>query len=375
MSIANRISAELKGDRVIWAITALLALFSLLAVYSSSSTMAFKDKGGNTEFYLVKQLILLAVGLLITYVCYLVHYKKYSNLAPYFLATVIPLLLLTLLVGPKINDAQRWLIVPGIGFTIQTSDLAKIALIMYVARSITSKQDYIADFSGAFVPIILPIIIVCVLIAPADLSTALVIFVTCLLMMFIGRVAMKYILLLMLCGVIAFAGLIVIGDAYPGIVRTDTWKERLRSYRSDSEGSPQTQLAKMAIARGGFIGTGPGNSLQKNYLPMAYTDYIYAIILEEYGLIGGFFILSLYLILYFRVVRLVTKSPKTFPAMLAIGLVLILTIQALANMSVSVHLVPVSGLPLPMVSMGGTSLLFSCTSLGIILSVSKFIDD
>ena len=375
MSIANRISAELKGDRVIWAITALLALFSLLAVYSSSSTMAFKDKGGNTEFYLVKQLILLAVGLLITYVCYLVHYKRYSKLAPYFLATVIPLLLLTLLIGPKINDAQRWLIVPGIGFTVQTSDLAKIALIMYVARSITAKQDYIADFTGAFVPIILPIIIVCILIAPADLSTALVIFVTCLLMMFIGRVAMKYILLLMLCGVIAFAGLIVVGDAYPGIVRTDTWKERLRSYRSDSEGSPQTQLAKMAIARGGFIGTGPGNSLQKNYLPMAYTDYIYAIILEEYGLIGGFFILGLYLMLYFRVVRLVTKSPKTFPAMLAIGLVLILTIQALANMSVSVHLVPVSGLPLPMVSMGGTSLLFSCTALGMILSVSKFIDD
>ena len=375
MSIANRISAELKGDRVIWAITALLALFSLLAVYSSSSTMAFKDKGGNTEFYLVKQLILLAVGLLITYVCYLVNYKRYSKLAPYFLATVIPLLLLTLLIGPKINDAQRWLIVPGIGFTVQTSDLAKIALIMYVARSITAKQDYIADFTGAFVPIILPIIIVCILIAPADLSTALVIFVTCLLMMFIGRVAMKYILLLMLCGVIAFAGLIVIGDAYPGIVRTDTWKERLRSYRSDSEGSPQTQLAKMAIARGGFIGTGPGNSLQKNYLPMAYTDYIYAIILEEYGLIGGFFILGLYLMLYFRVVRLVTKSPKTFPAMLAIGLVLILTIQALANMSVSVHLVPVSGLPLPMVSMGGTSLLFSCTALGMILSVSKFIDD
>ncbi len=375
MSIANRISAELKGDRVIWAITALLALFSLLAVYSSSSTMAFKDKGSNTEFYLIKQLILLGVGLLTTYVCYLVHYKRFSKLAPYFLAVVVPLLLLTLLVGPKINDAQRWLIVPGIGFTIQTSDLAKIALIMYVARSITSKQDYISDFTGAFVPIILPIIIVCILIAPADLSTALVIFVTCLLMMFIGRVAMKYIFLLIFCGVVAFAGLIVIGDAYPGVVRTDTWKERLKSYRTDSEGSPQTQLAKMAIARGGLIGTGPGNSLQKNYLPMAYTDYIYAIILEEYGLIGGFFILALYMLLYFRVVRLVTKSPKTFPAMLAIGLVLILTIQALANMSVSVHLVPVSGLPLPMVSMGGTSLLFSCTALGMILSVSKFIDE
>ena len=374
MSIFNRAAAELKGDRVIWAIVAVLALFSILAVYSSSSMVAFQKHGGNTEFYLLKQVTLLGIGLVLTYIAYLLNYKRYSVWAPYMLAVVVPLLMLTLVVGPEINGASRWLIVPGIGLSFQTSDLAKIALITYIARSITAKQEHITDFQSAFLPIIMPIVIVCLLIAPSDLSTALVIFVTCMLMMFIGRVAMQYILLLVFCGLVSFAGLIVVDRVKPGIIRTETWVSRARDFIENSDGQPQTQLAKMAIAKGSFFGNGPGNSIQKNFLPMAYTDYIYAVIIEEYGLFGGFLILGLYVLLYLRVVRLVTKSPKTFPAMLAMGLCLILTIQALANMSVSVHLVPVTGLPMPMVSMGGTSLLFSCISLGMILSVSKFID-
>jgi cell division protein FtsW len=374
MSILNRATAELKGDRVIWAIVAILALFSILAVYSSSSTVAFMKKGGNTEFYLLKQAALLIVGLLLTYAAYLLHYKRYSIWAPYMLAITIPLLMLTLAIGPEINGASRWIMIPGIGLSFQTSDLAKIALVTYIARSITAKQEYITDFQGAFLPIIVPIIITCLLVAPSDLSTASVIFATCMLMMFIGRVAMQYIFLLIFCGIVSFAGLIVLDNIKPGIARTGTWVERMRSFRDKSDGEEQTQLAKMAIAKGGLIGNGPGNSLQKNYLPMAYTDYIYAIIIEEYGLIGGFLIMGLYILLFLRVVRLVTKSPKTFPAMLAMGLCLILVIQALANMAVSVHLVPVMGLPMPMVSMGGTSLIFSCISLGMILSVSKFID-
>jgi cell division protein FtsW len=375
MSIINRAAAELKGDRVIWAIVAVLALFSILAVYSSSSMVAFQKRAGNTEFYLLKQIILLSIGLMLTYAAYLLNYKRYSVWAPFMLATVVPLLMLTLVIGPEINGASRWLIVPGIGLSFQTSDLAKIALITYIARSITAKQDYITDFQSAFVPIIMPIIIVCVLIAPADLSTASVIFVTSMLMMFIGRVAMKYILLLIFCGLVAFAGLIVISKFMKkGAIRTETWTNRVRDFIENEDGQPQTQLAKMAIAKGGFIGSGPGNSIQKNYLPMAYTDYVYAVIIEEYGLVGAFAMLALYTLLFMRVVRLVTKSPKTFPAMLAMGLCLILTIQALANMAVSVHLVPVMGLPMPMVSMGGTSLIFSCLSLGMILSVSKFIE-
>lgn len=375
MSIINRAAAELKGDRVIWAIVAVLALFSILAVYSSSSMVAFQKRGGNTEFYLLKQIIILGIGLMLTYAAYLLNYKRYSVWAPFMLAMVVPLLMLTLAIGPEINGASRWLHVPFIGLTFQTSDLAKIALVTYIARSITAKQEHIADFQSAFVPIIMPIIIVCLLIAPSDLSTAAVIFLTSMLMMFIGRVAMQYVLLLIFCGLVSFAGLIVASKFLkPGAIRTETWTSRMRDFIENSDGQPQTQLAKMAIAKGGLFGNGPGNSIQKNYLPMAYTDYVYAVIMEEYGLIGGFVILALYVLLFLRVVRLVTKSPKTFPAMLAMGLSLILTIQALANMAVSVHLVPVMGLPMPMISMGGTSLLFSCISLGMILSVSKFIE-
>jgi cell division protein FtsW len=380
MSIANRISAELKGDRVIWAIVAILALFSILAVYSSASTLAFQRGGGNTERYLIKQVLMLSVGLLITYACFLIHYKRYSAWAPYMLIVIVPLLLFTLFFGVKINDASRWIMLPGIGITFQTSDLAKIALITYVARSISAKQDYIQDFQSAFMPIIVPIILVFLLIAPADLSTASVLFVTCLIMMFIGRVAMKYIFLLIFCGLVSFAGMIVIGKAIPQLGgRIETWTARIRNFVEAKDGKDekeyeQVKLAKMAIAKGGFIGSGPGNSVQKNYLPMAYTDYIYAVVIEEYGLFGAVLLMALFLLLFFRVVRLVTIGEKTFPAMLAMGLTLILVIQALANMAVAVNLVPVMGLPMPMVSMGGTSLWFSCIALGMILSVSKHIE-
>ena len=375
MSMINRVTAELKGDRVIWAIVAVLALFSVLAVYSSSSTMAFKDRGGNTEFYLVKQVVVLSIGLLTTYGFYLMHYKRFSNWAPFMLLVVIPLLIFTLFFGKEVNDARRWIVVPGIGLTFQTSDLAKIAIITYIARSISAKQDYITDFQSAFLPIIVPVIMVVMLIAPADLSTSAVIFATCFLMMFIGRVAYKYLFLLVFCGLVGFAGLIVVGQAVPALGgRVETWKNRLSDFKEGTVGE-QVKLAKMAVAKGGFVGNGPGNSVQKNYLPMAYTDYIYAVIIEEYGLLGAFLVMGLFILLFFRVVRLVTIGSKTFPAMLAMGLCLILVIQALANMAVAVDLVPVMGLPMPMVSMGGTSLLFSCVALGMILSVSKHIEN
>ncbi len=374
MSMINKVTAELKGDRVIWAIVAVLTMVSILTIYSSSSFLAFRDKGGNTEYYLIKQVLILGVGLLIIYAFHLLHYKRFNVWAPYALVITIPLLALTLAVGTEYNDAQRWLEVPGLGLTFQTSDLAKISLITYVARSITAKQDYISDFKSAFLPIIMPIIITCLLIAPSNLSTALVIFATCMVMMFVGRVAMKYIFLLLFCGLVAFSGLIVVGQAFPEKVRVNTWTSRLKNFVTDADDADQTKQAKMAIANGGFFGAGPGNSVQKNFLQNAFSDYLYAVIIEEYGLFGGMAVMGIYLLLFLRVVRLVTKSPKTFPAMLVMGLTLMLVVQALANMAVSVHLVPVTGLPLPMLSMGGTSLLFSCVSFGMILSVSKFIE-
>lgn len=374
MSFGNRIAAELKGDRTIWMIIAVLAMFSILAVYSATGSLAWKARGGNTTFYLVTHVVRLAFGLFLVYLCHLLHYRKYQRFAPVMILIAVGLLIITLLFGMTINQASRWIELPGIGFSFQTSDFAKIALIIYVARELTRKQDYITSFRDAFLPIIVPVLLVCGLIAPANLSTALVLFGTCIVLMFIGRVSMQYIGLLMLLGVVVFALLIVIGRFEPDLVRVGTWANRVDEFLHNQDGGFQVQQAKIAIARGGLIGEGPGNSIARNYLPYSYADFIYAIICEEYGFIGGFIVLALYVMLFLRTVKLVTKSPKAFGTFLAIGLSLSLTVQALANIAVSVHLVPVTGLTLPLISMGGTSLVFTCVAFGMILSVSKFIE-
>lgn len=374
MSVATRIYAELRGDKSIWAIVALLAIFSILSVYSSTGTLAYQERGGNTEAFLTKHTIILIGGLFLTYLCHLMHYMRYSRAAPVLLLLSIPLLVYTIAFGADINEARRWISLPYVGITFQTSDFAKLALILYVARAISTKQDYIKDFNSAFLPIIVPILIICGLIAPADLSSAMLLFFTCVLMMFIGRVALQYIGLLLLLGIVVFALLVVMGQFFPEVIRVETWTSRVRDFMMNPDGGYQVQQAKMAIANGGWFGIGPGNSIQRNYLPSPYSDFIYAIICEEYGIIGGTLVIGLYVLLFFRVTRLVTKSPKAFGAMLATGLSVSLVVQAFANIAVSVHLVPVTGLTLPMVSMGGTSILFTCISFGIILSVSKYIE-
>jgi cell division protein FtsW len=374
MSLATRLYAELRGDRAIWAVIAVLALFSIMAVYSSTGTLAYREMGGNTESFLVKHLLIVVGGLFLTYLAHLLHYMKYSRSAPVLLLISVPLLIYTIAFGADINDARRWIEVPFVGITFQTSDFAKLALIIYLARVIGSKQDYIKDFQSAFVPIIVPVLIICGLIAPADLSTAILLFFTSVLMMFVGRVALPYIALLLLLGIVVFAVLVLLGEFFPDIVRSDTWVNRVREYMDNPDGGYQVQQAKIAIANGEWLGNGPGNSIQRNYLPSPYSDFIYAIIVEEYGILGGFLIIGLYVALFFRSARLVTKSPKAFGAMLVIGLSISLVLQAFINIAVSVDLVPVTGVTLPMVSMGGTSILFTCISLGIILSVSKYIE-
>lgn len=376
MNFGARIYAELRGDRVIWMILALLSIFSILAVYSSTGTIAYKLSGGNTTGYLFKHIFILGFGLFLAYLAYLTPYLRFMKLAPWLWLIAFCLLVYTLLFGVEINYARRWIRIPFIGLTFQTSDFAKLALILLVAREITRHKDYIKDFGKAFMPIIMPIIIMCGLIAPADLSTALVLFATCFAMMFIGRVDVKYLLLLVLLWVVLFAALIVLWKFAPEVVRVDTWTTRISEFLSDREGgSFQNQQAKIAIANGEIFGRGPGNSIQRNYLPTPYADFIYAVFCEEYGLIGSFFLLGLYVLLFFRVTRLVTISEKSFGAMVAIGLSLNIVIQALANMAIAVHLVPVGGLTLPMVSWGGTSVLFSCLFFGIILSVSRYIEE
>ncbi|MBX2926362.1 MAG: FtsW/RodA/SpoVE family cell cycle protein [Saprospiraceae bacterium] len=374
MTLLNRINAELKGDRVIWAIVAVLAIFSVLVVYSSTGTLAWRERGGNTEAYLFKHTMILGLGLTLTYLTYLMHFRRFAKWAPILLLVTVPLLLLTIAYGVEINDARRWLTIPGLGLSFQTSDFAKIALIIYVAREISSKQDYIKDWKHAFVPIIVPVLIVCGLIAPANLSTAVLLMGICIGMMFIGRVSLKYIGLLVLLGVVLFSALIFMGEFFPEYIRVGTWVSRMTDFVDNPQGSFQVQQAKIAIANGEWLGNGPGNSMQRNFLPSPYSDFIFAIICEEYGALGGTVIVLLYVALFFRVTRLVTKSAKTFGAMLAVGLTLLLVMQAFANIAVSVHLVPVTGLSLPMISMGGTSTLFSCIAFGIILSVSKHIE-
>ena len=375
MSLANTIVAGLRGDRSIWMIIAVLSIVSILSVYSATGSLAWTARGGNTTSYLLRHALMLGFGLFLAYLCHLVHYRRYQQMAPFLLLISIPLLALTLLFGQSINQASRWIEIPIISFSFQPSDFAKLALVVYIAKALTKKQEYITSFKDAFLPIIVPVLIVCGLIAPANLSTALVLFVTCTALMFVGRVSTKYILLLGLLGVVVFAMLIVIGRFAPDMVRVDTWVSRVQDYLHNPDGGYQVQQAKIAIARGGLFGAGPGNSIARNFLPYSHADFIYAIICEEYGLIGGVLILGLYVMLFFRTVKLVTKSPKAFGAFLAIGLSLMLTIQALANIAVSVHLVPATGLTLPMISMGGTSLIFTSIALGMILSVSKYIEN
>jgi cell division protein FtsW len=362
----------IKGDRVIWGVSTLLALFSILVVYSSIVTLAYKYQGGNTEFYLLKHSIILLIGFGLMYFAHKLNYRYYSRMSQLALYLAIPLLLLTLLTGASINDASRWLVIPVINQTFQTSDLAKLALIMFLARMLSKRQDQIKDFNGAFVPIMIPVLLVCGLILPANFSTSAMLFVTCLVLMFIGRINLAYIISLVSIGVVGLAIFIAIVLNSNVDSRVGTWKARIENFMDGgSQLNYQAEQSKIAIATGGVVGKGPGRSTQRNFLPQAYSDFIFATVIEEYGMIGGVFIVLLYLILFYRGILIARSAPRTFGSLLAVGLSFSLVFQALINMAVAVNLFPVTGQPLPMVSMGGTSIWFTCLALGIILSVSR----
>lgn len=388
--ITNWVWNKLEGDRMIWLIVLFLSLFSLLAVYSSTGTLAYKYKAGNTEYYVLKHFMLMLFGFWVMFMAHRVDHRYYSKVAQLLLWVSIPLLFYTLFFGTELNDARRWVTLPIINLSFQTSDLAKLALIMFLARMLSKKQAQIKDFKEAFLPIIAPVFIVCALIAPADLSSAVVLFGTSLLLMFLGRVNFKYIMGLV--GVAVIAGSLFVSallllpeetltttnaeGKIEGRGRLLTWRNRIEAFwESDTENvSYQVMQAKIAIAKGGVLGQGPGKSTQRNFLPHPYSDFIYAIILEEYGLWGGFIILFLYLAFLYRVIKIVAKSPGAFGALLAVGLAISLVLQAMINMAVAVNLVPVTGLTLPFVSMGGTSMLFTSVAVGIILAVSRNAD-
>ncbi|MBI4945586.1 MAG: FtsW/RodA/SpoVE family cell cycle protein [Bacteroidetes bacterium] len=364
---------NIHGDKTIWAVVVLLSILSLLSVYSSIVTLAYKYKSGDTTYYLLKHAMIILFGLFLMFLTHKVRSGYYSRFAIIAVIAAVPLLLLTLLTGSSINHANRWLEIPVVNLTFQTSDFAKLALIMYVARTLAVKQDVIKDFRSAFFPIVVPVLVVCGLILPANFSTAAILFLTSMILMFIGRIKIKYILSLMGVGVVFFGLFILFIFLFPHVNnRVATWKSRIENFsEGKSEGNYQVEQSKIAIATGGMFGKGPGKSTQRNFLPHPYSDFIYAIIIEEYGMVVGLIVIFLYLILLYRAVRIATKCQKIFPSMLAIGCSFSLVFQAMINMAVAVNLVPVTGQPLPLVSMGGTSIWFTSIAIGMVLSASR----
>ncbi|PIX36620.1 MAG: cell division protein FtsW [Bacteroidetes bacterium CG_4_8_14_3_um_filter_31_14] len=363
-----------KGDAVIWGVIAMLSIFSILAVYSSTGTLAFKYQGGNTLYYLLRHGFLLLIGFAIIFITHKIPVIIYLKISQILLFISIPLLVWTLIRGINLNEASRWLAIPGIGLSFQTSDLAKFSLIIFIARFLAKNQGHIKDFKTGFRSIIIWIIIVCGLILPANFSTAIMLFFTSLILLFLGRVKIQYLLYVIGIGIAGVAIFVIIAINLPEQKqgRVGTWKKRIENYFSGkSEENFQVEQSKIAIASGGFIGKGPGNSIQRNFLPHPYSDFIFAIIVEEYGVAGAFILIALYLVLLFRAGTIVRKSTSAFAAFLSMGLVISLIFQAFINMAVAVNLFPVTGQTLPLVSMGGTSIIFTCAAFGIILSISQ----
>ncbi len=390
--MGDNLVSRTRGDKFIWAIVIILTLASLLLVYSSTGSLAYR-MSKSTESYLFKQFAFIILGLIIIYFAHRINYAVYSRVALVLFLISIPLLIYTLLFGVQLNAGSRWIKLPVINMTFQTSDLAKLALFMYMSRQLSRKQNIIKDFKKGFLPIIVPVAIICLLIAPANLSTSILIFGTSLMLMFIGRVSTKHILYTLGIAMIPIVLLITIAVStydtktqetkkLPAIIsggRIPTWISRIQTFiyskkEDDNEKLYQINQAKIAIANGGWLGRGPGNSEQRNFLPHSYSDFIYAIIIEEYGLLGATVILFIYLLFLYRCIRLYRKCPYAFGAFLALALSFTLVIQAIANMGVNVNLFPNTGVTLPLVGMGGRNFLFYCMAIGIILSVARNVE-
>jgi cell division protein FtsW len=354
---------NLQGDKVIWAVVFALSLISILVVYSSIGSLAYK-RTVSPESYLIKHTFTVFVGLAAMWLAHKVDYRYYSKLSKIALWISIPLLVYTFTNGVSINDASRWIAIPIIG-SFQPSDFASLALIINLASMLSKRQQNIDDIKESLIPILIWCGVICGLIALTNLSTAVLLLATCFLIMFIGRVPVKYLAMLMMVGILAGAVAIKFG------VRGETAKNRIMSFIEGKELPFQAKHARIAVATGGVFGKGPGNSDQRNILPHPYSDFVYAIVIEEYGMIGGFIVLVLYLILLHRGMKAAYNSERAFAGLLSAGLSFDLVCQAMVNMGVVVGLGPITGQPLPLISMGGTSMVFTGLAVGIILSVSR----
>lgn len=367
---------NIKGDRLIWAIAALLAIFSFLPVYSAASNLAYVIGDGNTFGFFVKHFMHLFLGFAIMYGVHKIPYRYFRGLSIIMIPVVLVLLAVTMLQGTTIEgaNASRWIRIPFVGMSFQTSTFAAVVLMVYVARYLSKVKDKKVSFKETLLPLWLPVFAVLILILPANFSTTAIIFSMVIVLAFLGGYPLRYLAAIIGLGIISFALFILVAKAFPDAMpnRIDTWMSRIENFVSgdNAEESYQVEQAKIAIASGGLQGVGPGKSIQKNMLPQSSSDFIFAIIIEEYGMIGGLFLMLLYLWLLFRIVIVAQKADSDFGKLLAIGVGLPIVFQALINMAVAVELFPVTGQTLPLISSGGTSIWMTCLAIGIILSVS-----
>ena len=375
------IRERLEGDRVLWGIALVLTVASLVTVYSAISTLAYKADGNSAKF-LFKQIGLLTGGWVVMFGVHRIHFKYFGKLANALFVLAIAALVFTLLFGTDINDARRWIKIPFIGLTVQTSDFAKLALVLWVARQLQVRANVLHDVWQGLMPILGGIGIVCLLILPSDFSTAAMLGAICVTMLFVGGLPWSHMFRIGALALVGLVSLYGIGKAAPeALPRFGTWANRMESFVGFATGEEggassaedyQIELAQVAIHKGGLFPHGPASGTSRNFLPHPYSDMIFAFIVEEWGaIIGGLGLVLLYLALLFRASRTAIKCESAFGRNLVLGLGLMITVQALVNMGVSVRLFPTTGQPLPLVSYGGTSLLFTCLSLGIMLAVSR----
>ncbi|MBV1923535.1 MAG: FtsW/RodA/SpoVE family cell cycle protein [Flavobacteriaceae bacterium] len=367
---------HIKGDKAIWAVVAFLALFSFLPVYSASSNLAYLYGDGSTFKFLIKHFAHLLLGFAIIYGVHKIPYNYFRGLSIIALPIVVILLIITMSQGTTIEgaNASRWIRVPFVGFTFQTSTLAAVVLMTYIARYLSKVKDKTVTFKETLLPLWLPVFLVLGLILPANFSTTAIIFVMLTILVFVGGYPLKYLVFILGAGLVMLTMFVITAKAFPDVFpnRVDTWISRVESFidKEDTEADYQIEKAKIAIASGGITGLGPGKSIQKNFLPQSSSDFIYAIIVEEFGMIGALFLMFLYLLLLFRLVIVAHKSDSIFGKLLVIGVGLPIVFQAMINMAVAVELFPVTGQTLPLISSGGTSIWMTCLAIGMILSVS-----
>lgn len=366
----------IQGDRAIWGVVGLLALFSFLPVYSASSNLAYLYGDGSTLPYLLRHFAHLVLGIAILYGVHKIPYNYFRGLSIIAIPVVILLLIITMAEGTTIEgaNASRWIRVPFVGVTFQTSTLAGVVLMTYVARYLSRIKDKTITFKETILPLWVPVFIVLALILPANFSTTAIFFVMIVMLVFIGGYPLRYLGIILGAGLIFLTLFVISAKAFPDVFpnRVDTWMSRVENFsdNKDTEADYQIEKAKIAIASGGVTGLGPGKSVQKNFLPQSSSDFIYAIIVEEFGLIGGLFLMVLYLFLLFRIVIVAHKSTSVFGKLLVIGVGMPIIFRALINMAVAVELFPVTGQNLPLISSGGTSIWMTCLALGMVLSVS-----